>query len=306
MCDAQRKIDDYIRHNHSGEAHTMAEVMRAADDGGAAINALATDIEVIGNELGAILPASALTPLANRLQPLEAKHNAAVQALKNIKSVCQSKNPFFKHDKGAITAGEKEDRVILNTPVYARFKLSGGALSVSMVGKHKPNGFVIFDKGDGDAGNTWGWGNDSLTRYHTNLNKEGVLPDASWFECLGISLDVQAADGGEVEAADLRIIGDGMAYWTQNQGQSAIPLVHLERMPPLHRLEQTNGADSATSVAFNGAPFVQREPIFRLRAGEKGHGLVVKWADQTKVLQQAYILTFRLEGVFGVVPGGIA
>ncbi|MCB9527838.1 MAG: hypothetical protein H6701_05470 [Myxococcales bacterium] len=300
MCDANRIIDEYIRRS------TATDIMRAAQQGSDAINGLASDIESIGEELGALVPASALTPLATRLQPLEAKHTQAVQALRTIKTVCQNQNPFFKDDRGAITAEEKRDRVILNTPLFARFKLSAGKISLSMKGKHKPGGFVIFDKGDGDAGDTWGWGTDSITRYHTNLNKEGVLPDGSWFEALGVTLDVQAADGGEVEAADLRIIGDAFAWWTQNQGQSAIPLVHLQRMPPLHRLEQTNGSEAATSVAFVGAPFIQQEPIFRMRAGEKGHGLVVRWPDETKELAQAYILTFRLEGVFGVVPGGIA
>lgn len=301
MCSNDR-IDEYIRRSDDG---AMAAVRRAAEEGSEALNGLAMAFEEVSGDLGAVLPASQIKPLMQKIPLIEAKHTLAVEAMKTIKATC-STYPLFKDGKGKpITADERQGRVIINSPVYARVKLSAGALSVSMVGKHKPNGFLVFDKGESDAGLTWGWGADSLTRYHTSLNKEGTVPDGGWFECLGISVDVQAFDGGEVEAADLRIIGQGFAHWTENAGKIAIPLTHLERMPPLHSIEQTGILDAAASIKFGGAPFIQREPIFRLRSGDDKHGLVVQFPDSTKVLNQAYVLTFRLEGVMGVVPGGI-
>lgn len=299
-------IDDHIRRLVDNE------VARDASIGIANLNQMAEELEAAGNELGAMVKRGALSPLS--IKPLMAKlpgvqlrHGRAVESLRSIKDKCEGAiSPFFKDDRGPITREERARTVAVNAPLYARTLLAEGKLADQLVGKHKPTGMVVFNLGEGEDGKTWGWEDTSLDRYHTNLDKEGTLPTGFWFECFGVTVEVEALDGSEVVASDLRAINSGFMYWTEANEKVVIPLTHIGRAPALTHIRSETGADATQSVHTSGKPFIQQAPIFRLRSDDNKHGLLIKWPSANTTFSKSYVVTYRLEGAQGIAPGGLS
>lgn len=304
-----QQIEEYIRRAHIGGDETLVVLGQQAQVGVEALNRMGDAIKQGGRELQGLaatgrLPAAAVAPLEKMLPLIKRDFGATGEALNVIAGECKGASPLIINDKGPITASEKKGRIIIGGDLYARAKFAAGAISNSTSGKFAPRGMMLFNAGDGDDADAWGWGATKLSAYHTNLTQDGQLPAGWWFEGLGIEVEIEAADGSENVPADMRVLGTAFLRWHEKQDQLVTPLTHLSRCVPSVRLRQETGSDTTAAVDFVGKPFVQAAPFIRLRDIDKKYGLLVRFPDETATLTKPYVVTFRLTGVLGVTPGG--
>lgn len=304
-------IDEYIRAQYVGDGETLVVIGQHVANGLSALNSMADSVEDVGSTLGQMvkggaMPASAIQPLMKVMPLVQQQHAKLATALTAVQSRCKSGGRILtKGDKGPITPEEREGRIIINQGLFCRAKFAAAKVSASIAGKYAPRGMYLFDRGQENDGDRWGWdANTVLDRSHTNLVKDGQLPTGFWFECMGVSVEVEALDKTEVVPSDLRIFGEASLVWQFSQGQLAIPLTQINRCPPLTTMRQETGSDVTKAVHYAGQPFVQSAPIFRLRDHDKNFGLVVNFPDEDATFSKAYVLTVRLEGVMGVVASG--
>lgn len=279
---------------------------------------LAGEMEEDAEELGAVLPRFA--PLLRKMGPSGAtvakplnKINQNRNRMRTVLSRLKKRTPARTQackaakvpQRAPITRKDIVGRVQTPTPLYAVLAFKVGALTLSIRGMSGQNVRAVkaFHKGIDDDGGAYGI-DTPIDRHRTNLITGGALPDGHTFIGHGIEVEIQAADRGEVNSADLRILGEALLRWGDRNGSNMVSLARVAECPPTTGIITAAGGGAELGVRFAGPPFRSKTPLFTLKGGEKGHEMQIEFPDPALELQQAYHLRINLIGKYYQRPTG--
>ena len=282
------------------------------------IERIIAEMDDDAEELGAVLPQ--FQPLLRKLGPKAAavvnpikKTNASRAKLTQAVSRLKARQParvqacktWQVPRRSLITQKDLLGRVQTPTPLFAVLTFKQGALSLSIRAMSGQNVRAVkaFHKGIDDDGAPYGI-DVPIDRHRTNLITGGALPDGHTFIGHGIDVEIQAVDRGEVNAADLRIIGEALVRWGERNGSNMVSLARVAECPPTTGIITAAGGGNELGVRFAGPPFRSKTPLFTLKGGEKGHELQLEFPDPNLELQQAYNVRISLIGKYYQRPTG--
>jgi len=279
---------------------------------------IVAEMEEDAEELGRVIPqfqplmkkygAQAATVVAP-IKKVEANRVKLTQAVKRLMqrepARVQACKAWQVPRRSPITQKDIAGRVATPTPLYAVLTFKQGALALSIRSMSGQNVRAVkaFHKGIDDDGAPYGL-DVPIDRHRTNLITGGALPDGHTFIGHGIDVEIQAVDRGEVNAADLRIIGEALVRWGDRNGSNMVSLARIAECPPTTGIITAAGGGNELGVRFAGPPFRSKTPMFTLKGGEKGHELQLEFPDPNLELQQAYNVRISLIGKYYQRPTG--
>ncbi|MCA9541150.1 MAG: hypothetical protein KC620_19755, partial [Myxococcales bacterium] len=166
--------------------------------------------------------------------------------------------------RGPLTPAEVAGRVVVPTGIRFSFELGDGAIGDSigtMTNGRSTNSFDFFNKGRGDAGKAFGFGDADLDEDHTDLIEDGDLDDGDLHENYGWEVILRPTDDGEIVEADRLKLGDFRFHWFLDSGKSGIGLGPIYRMPPEGFIEGDG--------QFHGRLWRTAYSSWSIRGGEK-------------------------------------
>jgi hypothetical protein len=276
------------------------------------------DMEDESEQLGQLMPK--LQPLIKKLGPQAAAVIAPIKkAEANRVKLTQAMNRLLQREparvqackawavprRSPITQKDLAGRVPTPTPLYAvmTFKVGPLSLSIRSMSGQNVRAVKAFHKGIDDDGAPYGI-DVPIDRHRTNLITGGALPDGHTFIGHGIEVEVQAVDRGEVNAADLRIIGEALVRWGDRNGSNMVSFARVAECPPTTGIITAAGGGNELGVRFAGPPFRSKTTLLTLKGGEKGHELQLEFPDPDLELQQAYNVRVSLMGKYYQRPTG--
>lgn len=226
---------------------------------------------------------------------------------KRRKAAAMCRAPVFGGTK-PISREEIRGKAQLSIPLFADIIFKAGPLSDSIQGFAGASANVVklFHKGIDDAGSVYGRANP-IDRHTTNLITAGKLADGHIFVGHGVEFLPRTLDGGEMDPADLRVLGDFLVRWSGRNNSSPVPLGHMRDMPASRGfVVAANGGNNALGVRFSGRPMYGKDPFMVLRGGDTGQEMQLDVADASQALTNAVKLTVRITGRYYHPATGVA
>jgi hypothetical protein len=280
--------------------HIIAEMEGDAEDLGQILPQFTPMLKKLGPQAAAVI---------NPIKKAEANRVKLTQLMNRIKqrqpARTQACNAWKVSRRSPITQKDLVGRVPTPTPLYAVLTLKEGPLSLSIRAMSGQNVRAIkaFHKGIDDDGAPYGI-DVPIDRHRTNLITGGALPDGHTFIGHGIEIEIQAVDRGEVNAADLRLIGEALVRWGDRNGSNMVSFARVAECPPTTGIITAAGGGNELGVRFAGPPFRSKTHLLSLKGGEKGHEMQIEFPDPNLELQQAYNMRISLTGKYYQRPSG--
>ena len=242
---------------------------------------------------------SGISGLGDLMRALEASERFALAGttteaattIQRAKSIARGLLARRRQYLGDVREDEIKDLVPTPRTLFARRRTAAGASGANVQ-------YDFFHKGVQDEATNLGYASGTLSEYHTNLRKDGRLPQLEVFVANGISFEFP----DNVAIADWREIQLGQVEWRERSGTEVLPLGQVREMPPLYTLETEYGADDETdrNVRAVGPKFVFKRPLFIIRGANTRtddgflrvtHHAGFTWSAET-------LWTCRLHGVW--------
>ncbi len=316
--------------NRRRQKQVMAEMadMVAADhrdlsEAEAALNGLGAAISAADKQLAATargIPGGGgvyegqIKPLVNRsfdeMRRLASPLQAFSERLRRRKAQCDCDEHRWNKDWGGpITSAERQQSLSTRVFPFCRAYFQSGALSKTFTRSGLSKTIKLFDKGFGESRTSWGYADGDIRAFDSNLLEKGTLRPGEVFEGYGIAFEAVRVDGKPAVADDLEIIGRGLTRWSEQQGQHKINHRLIKHCPLPNGVNQ-NQSDTFTGARFVGEPYINEDPILRLRGdrpgenADKGHAMELVYEDDSLELTQDYYLYAYLLGELLQAPGG--
>lgn len=175
--------------------------------------------------------------------------------------------------------------------IYARRRFATGATGANAT-------FDFFHKGIQDLATDLGYASGNITEYHTNVRKDGTIPQGEVFVCNGLSFEFN----DDVAVADIREMLRCAVTWHERQGTETLPVGQLAEMPPTYSLTMEYGADDETvrNIRPAGPKFLFKRPLWIIRGAvarsDQGFLRITHHAGFT--VGTEFFLTARMHGVW--------
>jgi hypothetical protein len=156
----------------------------------------------------------------------------------------------------------------------------------------------FFHKGVQDPATNLGYSSGNLTDYHTNVRKDGRIPQMEVFLCNGISFEFPDS----IALADVREFERARVEWREASGTTVMPLCQVKEAPAVYSMELEFGADVETvrNVRLVGPKFIFKKPLFIIRGAlsRTDEGFLRVTHDKGFTLSADTEWTARLHGVW--------
>lgn len=223
---------------------------------------------------------------------------------------CQCEPGWDKSWGGPITPDERDRTLATAAFPFCRAFFQSGALSKTFARTGLDKKLRLFDRGRGEDRVSWGYADGTIDAHASDLLREGTLRPGAVFEGYGFGFAVVQVNGSPAVAKDLEILGRGLVRWTEQNDTHKIDHRLIKYCPMPGGVDQNDAGGAASGARFVGEPYLNNNPILRLRgqtpkaAADKGHALELEWEDATLELTADYYLYAYLLGEHLQAPGG--
>lgn len=212
-------------------------------------------------------------------------------ALKVTRGLLQRRARYL----GGVKADELKGLVPTPRTLYCRRRIE----SSSSIAKNSTHDF--FRKGIGDDADNLGYASGPITLEHTNIGKDGTIPQGEVFVANGIAFEFPH----DVVLTNLVNARPGVVEWIENSGNTVLPLATVKEMPQEYSLAlEYDGAASATdrNIRPTGRMFRFKRPLFIIRGlnsrSDEGYLRVTMPAAWTSDSSADMYWTARLYGTW--------
>lgn len=218
---------------------------------------------------------------------------SGVDATKVKKALQVSKGLLARRRRYLGGLREDEIRDLYPTPrtLFARRRTAAATIAAA-------TSWDFFHKGVQDPATDLGYASGNLSEYHTNVRKDGRIPQMEVFLCNGLSFEFP----DNIAIADMREFGRARVEWREASGTTVLPLCQVKEAPAVYTLDMEYGADDETdrNIRMSGPKFIFKKPLFIIRGAlsRTDEGFLRVTHDNGFTLSADTLWTARAHGVW--------